>query len=80
MTNVHGSVLFSFMVVKLSVHGEFMCLFSLYFRVTSVMLGISYGYENLGVDDDVIKWKHFPRYSPFVRGIHLSPVKSPSHP
>ena len=27
--------------------------------------------------DDVIKWKHFPRYWPFVRGIHRSPVKSP---
>ena len=27
--------------------------------------------------DDVIKWKHFPRYSPFVRGIHRSPVISP---
>ena len=26
--------------------------------------------------DDVIKWKHFPRYWPFVRGIHRSPVKS----
>ena len=27
--------------------------------------------------DDVIKWKHFPRNWPFVRGIHLSPVNSP---
>ena len=27
--------------------------------------------------DDVIKWKHFPRYWPFVRGIHGSPVNSP---
>ena len=27
--------------------------------------------------DDVIKWKHFPRYWPFVRGIHPSPVNSP---
>ena len=27
--------------------------------------------------DDVIKWKHFPRYWPFVRGIHRSPVKYP---
>ena len=27
--------------------------------------------------DDVIKWKHFPRYWPFVRGIHRSPVSSP---
>ena len=26
---------------------------------------------------DVIKWKHFPRYLPFVRGIHWSPVNSP---
>ena len=29
--------------------------------------------------DDVIKWKHFPRYWPFfVRGIHLSPVNHKS--
>ena len=27
--------------------------------------------------DDVIKWKHFSRYWPFVRGIHQSPVNSP---
>ena len=26
--------------------------------------------------DDVIKWKHFPRYRPFVRGIHRWPVNS----
>ena len=29
------------------------------------------------IHDDVIKWKHFPRYSPFVRGIHRGPVNSP---
>ena len=28
--------------------------------------------------DDVIKWKHIPRYWPFVRGIHRSPVNSPT--
>ena len=27
--------------------------------------------------DDVIKWKHFPRYWTFVREIHRSPVNSP---
>ena len=27
--------------------------------------------------DDVIRWKHFPRNWPFVRGIHRSPVNSP---
>ena len=26
---------------------------------------------------DVIKCQHFPRYCPFVQGIHLSPVNSP---
>ena len=26
---------------------------------------------------DVIKWKHFPRYWPFVQGIHWSPVNFP---
>ena len=30
-----------------------------------------------GAHDDVIKWNHFPRYWPFVRGIHRSPVNSP---
>ena len=29
------------------------------------------------VHDDVIKWKHFQRYWPFVWGIHRSPVNSP---
>ena len=24
--------------------------------------------------DDVVKWKHYPRYWPFVRGIHRSPA------
>ena len=28
------------------------------------------------VHDDVVKWKHFPRYWPFVRGIHWSSVNS----
>ena len=27
--------------------------------------------------DDIIKWKHFPRYWHSVRGIHRSPVNSP---
>ena len=33
-------------------------------------------YHGLTSHDDVIKWKHFPRYWPFVRGIHRSPVNS----
>ena len=27
--------------------------------------------------DDVIEWKHYPRYWPFVRGIHRAPGNSP---
>ena len=29
------------------------------------------------IHDAVTKWKHFPRYWPFVRRIHRSPVNSP---
>ena len=29
------------------------------------------------VHDDVIKWKHFPRYWPFLRGSHRSPMNFP---
>ena len=29
------------------------------------------------VHNDVIKWKHFPHYWPFVGGIHRSPMNSP---
>ena len=43
-------------------------------HVTSSLIG--YVYTNWNYDD-VIKWKHFPRYLPFVQGIHRSPVNSP---
>ena len=39
-----------------------------------------HGDRNYFIDllhNDVIKWKYFPRYWPFVRGIHRSPVNSP---
>ena len=32
---------------------------------------------DVAIHDDVIKWKHFLRYWPFVRGIYQSPVNSP---
>ena len=42
-----------------------------------ILLGYM-GYSVTSVyQDDVIKWKHFPRYWPFVWGIHRSPVNSP---
>ena len=33
--------------------------------------------DKFGPHDDVIKWKYFPRYWPFVREIHRSPVNFP---
>ena len=35
----------------------------------------NYTHDSHVFHDDVIKWKHFPRNWPFVRGIHQSPVK-----
>ena len=32
---------------------------------------------NVDLHDDVVKWKYFPRYWPFVRIIHRSPVNYP---
>ena len=32
--------------------------------------GLSIVTMSIHFHDDVIKWKHFPRYWPFVRGIH----------
>ena len=34
-------------------------------------------HDKVVTHDDVIKWKHFPHYWPFVGGIHRSPVNSP---
>ena len=36
----------------------------------AMILAVYYQREH----DDVIKWEHFPRYWPFVRGIHRFPV------
>ena len=55
-------------------------------RVSFIALGISCAYLKkclqwyfitIQHNDDVIKWKHFPRYRPLVRGIYRSPVNSP---
>ena len=51
--------------------------FSHIIRVCYPLIGLRQRqWSNLS-HDDVIKWKHFPRYWPFVRGIHRSPVNSP---
>ena len=50
---------------------------SFYWGLISVRKHVRNVQEYAHHHDDVIKWKHFPRYWPFVRGIHRSPVNSP---
>ena len=45
--------------------------------VTTLGFQRDHGFSTTTNHDEVIKWKHFPRYWPFVRGIHRSPVNSP---
>ena len=46
-------------------------------RATCISTSLRSWAHKLFVHDDVIKWKHFPHYWPFVQGIHSSPVNSP---
>ena len=49
-------------------------------NLPGMSVGLGQGFKGLVVtwpDDDVIKWKHFPRYWPFVQGFHRSRVNSP---
>ena len=55
-----------------SVQYQCLCL-----MITNLVTGYATLYNcgnpvNRVVHDDVIKWKHFPRFWPFVRGIHRS--------
>ena len=52
-----------------------MCI-TLFYLSTCLPLILSMSLS-LSLHDDVIKWKHFPRYWPFVWEIHRSPVNSP---
>ena len=48
---------------------------SIQFNLT--VWGPGHSRETRSTHDDITKWRHFPRYWPFVRGIHRSPVNSP---
>ena len=50
--------------------------FLLYYVLLWCIMSLSWTYT-WWRHDDVIKRKHFPRYWPFMRGIHRSPVNSP---
>ena len=46
-------------------------------RTATLQVLVSYHLKLKIIHDDVIEWKHFLRYWPFVQGIHRSPVNSP---
>ena len=56
-------------------------IFTLLFRTqqlnSTIVVKLWYSSSYLRMHDDVIKWEHFPRDWPFVRGIHRSPLNSP---
>ena len=57
------------LVLSPQYHSDYMIIYHHYYFFYHMAITPSH--------DDVIKWKHFPRYWPFVRGIHRSPVNSP---
>ena len=50
------------------------CGFTVIHYISMHRVVIIYAACNWLTHDDVIKWKHFPRYWPLVRGIHWSSV------
>ena len=62
-------IFLSFKVVLISVHGTVS---------EPQAIGNIYLPPVISKHDDVIKWKHFPRYWPFVRGIHRPPCEFPT--
>ena len=48
----------------------------IYMHMHTVYTKKPYQPIKISYHNDVIKWKHFPRYWPFVRGIHRSSVNS----
>ena len=67
-------------------HPSYICLFCIFFlagecgffkrKCREIRILVSRYASTEFVHDDVIKWNHFPRYWPFVRGIPRSPVNS----
>ena len=53
-----------------------MYLYSLSLGLSNSNLNCSEATQKYTCHDDVIKWKHFPRYWPFLQGIHLPSVNS----
>ena len=67
----------SYIIKVANIHKMYHCISTKTLHLfSSTMLHIM-SVETFQRHDGVIKWKHFPRYWPFVWGIHRSPVNSP---
>ena len=76
MANIHVINSASFCWISLCCRCNANVLYEFYYLVTQgYFAGTGTVYHC--PHDDVIKWRRFPRYWPFVRGIHWSPVNSP---
>ena len=65
----HFLFVFPVLYVNLAVYIAYACIVDCFYYTWLLSMPETH--------DDVIKWKHFPHYWPFVRGIHRSPVSSP---
>ena len=73
------SAIYARFIHSVSIYMRYSVKISIEFMKWGVEVGVfrDIQVKNMAAHDDVIKWKHFPRYWPFVRGIHRSPVNSP---
>ena len=72
-----GGIFFIILWYKCSLLQTFYCINAIHSQVIEEVSSDEEETPPEGKQDDVIKWKHFPRYWPFVRGIHRSPVNYP---
>ena len=64
-------------VTRYSCVTHVLCLWLIHFLVMELIFFPEMTARSIEYHDAVITWKHSPRYWPFVRGIHQSPVNSP---
>ena len=65
-----------YIIISHEIYKRLCCMFCIGYIISSSWIHVILASDTCH-HDDVIKWKHFPRYWPFVRGIHRSPVNSP---
>ena len=67
---------YMYLIVKFAARERILCTKTPVTMMTKFKPRTCTGHTKRVWHGDVIKWKHFPRYWPFMRGIHRSPVNS----